>query len=151
MLRRVLFLAACLTAPVLAAPSEPSPAQIRHLAEACTAEEAFGLHFAQKMSANDSLPAAPEWAPVQWLSARRNSGGIFEVEATASFEKALMSNEDREALARWVFRALDAEIQSRHSFARRDARPNGATYSAPGLIFDLSQDGAVVRMTCSRQ
>lgn len=150
MFGRLLVIAVCLTAPVLAAPSEPSAAQIRHLAQACTAEDAFGLSFAQKMRASTPLAAGPEWAPVQWLSLRRNSAGqLLKVEATASFEKALMSNEDRIALANWVFHALDVEIQSRRSFVRRDARPNGVTYSAPGLAFDLSHDGAVLHMACA--
>jgi hypothetical protein len=153
MLGRLFLLAACLTAPVLAAPSEPSPAQIRHLAQACTAEDAFGLHFAQKMSSSASLPAGPEWAPVQLLSIRLapDSGQVLEVEATASFAKALMSNEDRAALATWVFRALDSEIQSGHDFAHREMRPNGTTYhSADGLTLDLSHDGVVVHLACAK-
>ncbi len=150
MLRRALLLAAFLTAPVLAAPSEPSPAQIRHLAEACTAEDAFGLPFAQKMSTDSPIPAGAEWAPVQTLSVRLATGQLVEVDATASFAKALMSNEDRVALAHWVFRALDAEIQSRHSFVRRDARPDGVRYAAPGVSLDLSQEGVVVRLACAR-
>jgi hypothetical protein len=149
MLRRALLLAACLTAPVLAAPGEPSPAQIRHLAQACTAEDAFGLHFAQKMSADSPLKAGAEWAPVQLLSVRLARGQLIEVDATASFAKALMSNEDRIALARWVFRALDAEIRSSRRFVRRAARPGGVRYGAPGVTLDLSHDGVVVRLACA--
>jgi hypothetical protein len=153
MLRRVILLTACLTTPVFAAPSEPSPAQIHHLAQACTAEGAFGLRFALKMSGR-ALPAAAEWAPVQALSPRLTpeSGRLIAVEATASFEKALMSNEDRIALAQWVLRAVDKEIQSGRSFAQRHTQPNGVTYrSASGFIFDLSHDGAVLHLTCTAQ
>ena len=146
MLRRVLLLA--LTAPVFAgAPNEPSPAQNRHIAEACTAQDAFGLRYGQTIAG--SAQAGPEWAPFQELSVR--PGEAAQVEATASFGKALMSNEDRIALAAWVFRALDGEIQSRHSFARRDLRPDGVTYhSVAGFTLDLSHAGVTVRIACAK-
>ena len=149
MLRRVLLFATFLTAPAFAAPSEPSPAQIRHLAQSCTVKDAFGLQFGQKLSAS-TLPVGAEWAPVQQLSARLDDSRLIAVEATASFEKALMSNEDRIALARWVFRALDTEIQSGRHFAHREMRPDNVTYDAPGVRLALSQEGVVVHLTCAQ-
>lgn len=154
MLRRALILTACLTAPSLAAPSEPSSAQIRHIAETCTTQGAFGVSFNEKFSGHSPRAAAAEWAPFQILFVRPNveSGQVLEVGAMASFEKALMSNEDRVALANWVFHALDAEIQSTHRFVRRDAHPNGVTYhSAPGFTLDLSHEGVVVHMDCTSE
>ena len=147
MLRRFLLLAACLTAPVLAAPSEPSPAQIRHSAEACTAQDAFGVRYNERFSG--TRQAGPEWAPFQELRLSKNTA--LQVEATASFAKALMSNEDRVSLAAWVFHALDNAIQSEHNFAQRAAHPNGVTYhSAAGLTLDLSHVGVVVHIVCAK-
>ena len=75
---------------------------------------------------------------------------VFEIEAAASFARALMSNEDRIALARWVFNAIDAEIAAQRRFAERQPRRDGVSYiSGNGFVLDLARDGTDVFLTCT--
>jgi hypothetical protein len=153
---RCLFVTAVATAlavpPAFAAPAEPGRADIARAAEACTVQGAFGLKFGETFRNASTRQAGAEWTPFQTLtvSTAPRTEQVFEIEATASFARALMSNEDRIALARWVFKAIDTEITTKRGFATRQPRQNGVAYtSASGFVLDLSRDGTEIFLTCT--
>lgn len=129
--------------------SEPDHSTIVRVAQKCTAQGAFGHRFGEK-SVEVAPPADVPPFFLENLSSTRRDDAVFEITAAASFAHALMSNEDRIAMATWVFRALDKEVSAEHRFAKRIERRDGVLYaSGDGFTFDLSHDGTKVRLTCT--
>lgn len=124
---------------------EPSQQTLHFVATGCTAAGAFGYRFGEHHTRPHETGAAP--FVIETLSESRD--GLFEIVAAASFAQAPMSGEDRIHLAAWVLRRLDGEITAAHRFARRQERRDGIAYIDAGFVLDLSQDGPILRFSCT--
>jgi len=145
----LLFLLA-LGFPALANSPEPDREDIQAAAQTCSEDGAFGYHFRDKAAAPRDTAIAP--FAIEKLGQQRE--GLFEITAVAWFGKAPMSGEDRNALAIWVYHAIDAQIVAQHRFAKRAQHKDGVTYfSTPdpkrGFALDLSHEGTRVRLICT--
>ncbi len=150
---RVLWALLAATAAICSAygnSPEPDRTAIGEAVQTCTAQGAFGYRFGEQ----DARPRESGVAPfeIEGLSAERD--GLFEIAAAAWFGKAPVPEDDRTALAAWVYHALEAQITARRPFARRAGRKDGVTYFsdadlAKGFALDLSHDGLRVRLACS--
>ncbi len=131
-------------------PSEPDRAAIAQAVQTCTQEGAFGYRFGEK----DARPRDSGIAPfaIEGLGTQRE--GLFEIAAAAWFGTAAVPDEERSALAAWVYHALDAQIAARRRFAKRATRKDGVTYfsdadPARGFALGLSHEGQRVRLACT--
>jgi len=129
---------------------EPDRTAIAAATQTCTAEGAFGYRFGEK----DARPHDTAIAPFEIEGLATQRDGLFEIAAAAWFGKAPMSQEDRYALAAWVYHALETQITARRPFAKRTSRKDGVTYfsdtdPARGYTLDLSHDGLRVRLACT--
>lgn len=145
-----LLLPLALGFPAWADSPEPDRSDIAAAAETCTADGAFGYHFRDKAAVPHDIAMAP--FAIEKLGRQRE--GLFEITAVAWFGKAPMSGEDRNALAIWVYHALDTQIVAQHRFAKRALHKDGVTYfSTPdpkrGFALDLSHEATRVRLVCT--
>jgi hypothetical protein len=145
--------AAIMMLPALAESPEPDRPAIVRAAQSCTAEGAFGHRFGEKNAGPKSGTGVPPFA-IETLSSTAREDAVFEITAVASFAKALMSGEDRIALANWFFRALDTEAAAERRFPKRDVRQDGVTFHSnadvtTGYTLDISHDGTSVWIACT--
>lgn len=145
---RWMIVPAVVTVFAAAGASSPEPSQrvITLLATSCTAGGPFLYRFGEH-STGESESVLQPFAIESFVSDRHE--GLFAITAAASFAKAPMSGEDRIALARWVLNRLDSEIVATRRFVRRQTRPGGVAFSTANILFELTQTGTTVRLTCT--
>lgn len=125
MRRHVLALTlAGLASPMFAeAPSEPSPAQIRRVAEACTAQGAFGHRFGESQIGLITVKVGPQWTPFRNLTIRATpqTHQTYQIEAEAIIGKQSDPTDKNWARAERIRKTLKSEIAASHRFAHYDA------------------------------
>jgi len=140
-------LAALLLTASMALADSPEPDRITFakVAQTCSETGAFGYTFGEK----NAGPRDTGLAPFQ-IETLRGENGLYEITAKAYFGKALMSQEDRIALADWVARKLDRQIAAAHKTAVRTTAADGEVrFTFGNTLLSLGYDGVTVQLTCT--